>query len=403
MPGYSYTWANKKRQVLETYEIIRQESPLLLGMVGTGAAATSTKLEWLEDSVGPRRFYPTGNSSGTLTVTADEVAMVKVGTLVMAAGGPELFKVDSASGTSITVSLVAANGGTRTAANAPANVAWNIVADPEKEGSEAGDGAVHQAKIGYNYTQIFRKDVTLSRSAIQTAVYGNLDNQIDHQVSLKLEEMVRDMNGVLVFGHRQERSGSALGMAGGLYEFATGEGALSIDGSGTSALDDIIINDAIQQISGAGGNPSIVYTCPAQARVIGASTRDQVRIVREDTIRGNYVAQVVNALNGSLLTIVADPLMNIVPDQAWVIDPSMMSIHHMQAPTDSDSTGPGFDGIRRSLIAETTFEFNNAKLRACQIKGLLGADEAIAKIRGGKMVQITSSEEAPVYTKAVTE
>ena len=51
MPGYSYTWANKKRQVINTYEIIRQESPLLLGIVGTGEAATSTKLEWLEDSV----------------------------------------------------------------------------------------------------------------------------------------------------------------------------------------------------------------------------------------------------------------------------------------------------------------------------------------------------------------
>lgn len=381
MAGHSYTWENKARQVLEAYEIIRQESPLLLGMVGTGAAATSTKLEWLEDSVGPRRFYPTGNSSGTLTVTADEVAMVKVGSLVMASGGPELFKVDSASGTSIVVSLVASNGGTRTANDAPASVAWNIVADPEKEGSEPGDGAVHQAKISYNYTQIFRKDVTLSRSAIQTAVYGSLDNQIDHQVSLKLEEMVRDMNGVLVFGHRQERSGSALGMAGGLYEFATGEGALSIDGSGTAILDDITINDAIQLVSGAGGNPTAVLTCPALARVIGAATRDQVRIVREDTIRGNYVAQVVNSLNGSLLTIVADPLLNVVPNEAWVIDPSMISIHHMQAPTDSDSTGPGFDGIRRSLIAETTFEFNNAKLRACRIKNLMDADEAIAAIK----------------------
>lgn len=403
MAGYSYTLANKKRQVLNTYEIIRQESPLLLGMIGTGEVATSTKLEWMEDSVGPRRFYPSANSSGALTVTADEVAMVKVGSLVMASGGPELFKVDSASGTSITVSLVAANGGTRTANDAPTSVAWNIVADPEKEGSEAGDGPIHQAKMAYNYTQIFRKDVTLSRSAIQTAVYGDLDNQINHQVSLKLEEMVRDMNGVLVFGHRQERSGSALGMAGGLYEFATGEGALSVDGGGTEALNDITINDAIQLVAGAGGNPTIVYTCPAQARVIGASSRDQVQIVREDRVRGNYVAQVVNALNGSLLTIVADPLMNVVPNEAWVIDPAMMSIHHMQAPTDSDSTGPGFDGIRRSLIAETTFEFNNAKLRACQIKGLRVADEAIAKIRGGKLVQITSSEEAPVFTKAVTE
>nr|DAM90893.1 MAG TPA: Major capsid protein [Caudoviricetes sp.] len=403
MAGYSYTWANKKRQVLETYEIIRQEMPLLLGMIGTGEAATSTKVEWMEDSIGPRRFKPTGNSSGSLTVTAEEVAMVKVGSLVMAHGGPELFKVDSASGTTMTVSLVAANGGSRNASNAPANVPWTIVADPEKEGSSAGDGPIHQASMAYNYTQIFRKDVTLSRSAIQTAVYGNLDNQINHQVSLKLEEMVRDMNGVLVFGHRQERSGSALGMAGGLYEFATGEGALSVDGGGTSIFDDIIINDAIQQIAGAGGEGKAVLTCPAQARVFGATSRDQVQILREDRVRGNYVAQVVNALNGSLLTIVADPLMNIVPDQAWVIDPEMIRIRHMQPPTDSDSTENGFDGIRRSLIAETTFEFNNAKLRACQIKGLMGAEEAIAKLRGGKLVQITSSEEAPVFTKAVTE
>ena len=137
--------------------------------------------------------------------------------------------------------------------------------------------------------------------------------------------------------------------------------------------------------------------------MIGAATRDQLRIVREDRLTGTYIAQVVNALNGASLTIVADPLLNVVPDQAWVIDPEMMSIHHMQPPTDSDSTGPGVDGIRRSLIAETTFEFNNAKLRACQIKGLMNADEAIARLRGGKLVQITSSEEAPVYTKAVTE
>ena len=115
--------------------------------------------------------------------------------------------------------------------------------------------------------------------------------------------------------------------------------------------------------------------------MIGAATRDQVRIVREDRVRGNYVAQVVNALNGALLTIVADPLMNVVPNEAWVIDPAMMSIHHMQAPTDSDSTSAGFDGVRRSLIAETTFEFNNAKLRACQIKNLQGAEEAIAAIK----------------------
>ena len=95
--------------------------------------------------------------------------------------------------------------------------------------------------------------------------------------------------------------------------------------------------------------------------------------------------------------------MNVVPNEAWVIDLSMISIRRMQPPTDSDSAGPGFDGIGRSLLAERTFEFNNAKLRACQIKGLLGADEAIAKIRGGRMVQITSSAEAPVFTKAVTE
>ena len=54
MAGFSYTWANKKRQVLESYELLRQESPLLLGMIGTGAVATSTKLEWLEVSLETR-------------------------------------------------------------------------------------------------------------------------------------------------------------------------------------------------------------------------------------------------------------------------------------------------------------------------------------------------------------
>lgn len=401
MSATSYTFKNQKRNVIETFNMIRQEMPMLLGMIGTGQIAKSTKLEWTEDSIGPRRFTPTSNSAGSLTVPAEAVAMVKVGTRLRAHGGVEVFKVTSASGTTIVVELLAAHGGSVNASNAPTNVPWTIISDPVKEGSNAGDDPVHQATMNYNYTQIFRKDVELSRTAMSTDVYEN-DNRMDRQVQVQLEYLVRDMNEVLLFGDRSEDPTGKIHTCGGLYEFATGEGALEIDAGGTEILDDILVNDAVQMVFNSGGNPTAIATNPALARVIGAASRGQVQILRNDETRGEYVANVVNAQNGRLIRVIGDPILNGI-NEAWVLDPEMMSIHHMKEPYDWDSTNNDYDGERRSILAETTFEFNNAKLRACRIKNLLDPDVALAKLRGGKMVQITSSEENPVFTKAVTE
>jgi hypothetical protein len=95
------------------------------------------------------------------------------------------------------------------------------------------------------------------------------------------------------------------------------------------------------------------------------------------------VATVTNAINGNGIEIFADP---DVPDtDAWVIDPAGFGLSNLfgRAITDSDTTLPGFDGIRRTAMGELTFEFKNAKQRLCRISGLKSSKSVLTSLRAG--------------------
>ena len=80
----------------------------------------------------------------------------------------------------------------------------NIVSSPMVEGSANGDGeeSYHLSDADYNCTQIFRKDIILTGSALAINILGNVDNQINRQTAFALGETARDLNRVALFGRR---------------------------------------------------------------------------------------------------------------------------------------------------------------------------------------------------------
>ena len=380
MAIYSYNFQNKKRDLADIMSTVIKNQPRFISYFNTVADATQQKHEWLEDQIGGRSFTAVSVSGGTVTVSADDAAKLRVGTRFVPAGNSALFKVTAISGTSVTVALEAANGSSTTAvANGKV---YTITSTPIAEGSHEGEETFHQGGTGENYTQIFRKDIILTGTALAINVYGNIDNQLNRQTEFALQELSRDLNTTALFGHRQARTAGDNGQAGGLYDFGLQYGGLSVNALGKT-LDSYIVNDGAQGVTGAGGNPTLVLCNPGQARVLSAEYRDRLQILRSDDRRGAYVAVVVNDMNGSGMTIVAEPEM---PDtDAWVIDPSGFGISTLtgRALNDEDTTLPGFDGIRRTAIGELTFEFKNAKQRLCRIYGLKGSAAALNEVRGG--------------------
>ena len=383
MALYTYSFSNKKRDLSDILSTVIKDEPRFISNFRTLEPAAAQKHEWFEDQLTGRAVTATAVSSGTVTASASDVAKLRAGTLLVVKDDSALFKVGAiSSSTTFSVTLVAANGSSVTAVTS--GDVLNIVSSPMAEGSNTGDGeeAYQLSGVEYNCTQIFRKDIILTGSAIAINVYGGVDNQINRQTAFALGELARDLNRVALFGRRVEATSASRGEAGGLYFFATQSEGLAVAGGGAS-LDSVMINDAAQAILSAGGDPVQILCSPGQARVLSNEYRDQLQIVRSDDRRGAYVAVIVNEINGRGMTIMADPDM---PDtDAFVLDPAGCGLAPLQgrAICDEDATPKGFDGVKRMAIGELTFVFKNARQRLCRISGLKASAAALAAIKAG--------------------
>ena len=377
---YSYSFQNKKRDLSDVLSTVIKDEPRFISNFLPGEEATAQKHEWLEDQISGRSVTVTDYASGIVSVSAADAAKLKKGTLLVPRNDSVLFQIVSVNGTDVTVAKVADNG---SATVAPAaGMVLNLVSTPVAEGSVSGEGDETgiTADVQYNTTQIFRKDIILTGSALAVNVFGNVDNQLNRQTAFALGELARDLNRVALFGRRVEVSANTKGEAGGLYFFGTGEGALEIDASKTG-IDSTVINDAAQAVMGAGGDPMQILCSPGQARVLTNEYKKQLQILRSDDRRGAYVAVIVNEINGRGMTIMADP---DVPDtDIWVLDPAGLAISNLKgrAITDTDATPKGFDGIKRMALGELTFVFKNARQRFCRIKNLLDSTSALNALR----------------------
>ena len=380
MPLYTYSFENKKRDLSDVLSTIIKDEPRFISLFKPGETATQQKHEWLEDQVSGRNITATAVNALVLTVSEADAAKVRVGTLLSVHDDTALFRVAAVSAAGVTVALVAANGSSTT--TPAANDVLDIVSTPMGEGTANGDGEEDYRQTGKNWnaTQILRKDIVLTGSAMAIGVYGNVDNQMNRQTAFALGELARDLNRVAIRGRRVEVNATTKGEAGGLYAFAAPAGGLVIDAS-AAKLDSFSLNDAAQAVVGEGADPTTILCSPGQARVISLEYKNKLQILRSDDHRGAYVAVIVNEVNGHGMTIIADPDM---PDkEAWVLDPSGFSLSNLKgrAITDQDATPKGFDGIKRMALGELTFVFKNALQRCCRIKNLMASAAAIAAYR----------------------
>ena len=380
---YSYSFQNKKRDLSDILSTVIKDEPRFISNFKPVENATQQKHEWLEDQIAGRSVTAsTVTEAGVVTPADSSFSGIKIGTLLVVRNDSALFRVTALDDATFTVALVAANGSQKTMPED--GDVLNIVSTPVVEGSNPGDGDETgvTGDTEYNTTQIFRKDIILSGSALAINVFGSADNQLNRQTAFALGELARDLNRVALFGRRVEATATTRGEAGGLYFFGTRSNSPAIDAL-TTKLDSTLVNDAAQAVMGAGGDPTQILCSPGQARVLSCEYKNQLQILRSDDRRGAYVAVVVNEINGRGMTIMADP---DVPDtDVWVLDPAGFGLSSLngRAITDTDATPKGFDGIKRMALGELTFVFRNAAQRICRISNLQSSSEALAAIKAG--------------------
>lgn len=375
----TYSLTNKARDLSSAMNTVIAGKGRFLSRFKSASPATNHKHEWLEDQIKGRGFTVTAYASGKATLSAADFLRVKVGTRFTVAGHPVVFKVATLeeADKKITATVVAANGDTAKTALAAGDIC-RIVGTPVRENSREGDGEYTRRTVGsaYNHTQIIRKDLGISNSALATKTIDQVENSIARQTEFALQEIDRDMNRQAIWGIRTERdeANDVFGEAGGLYNFAT---ALSVDASG-GRLTSKLVNDAVMKVTEEGGNPTALYCTPDQARVLANEYKNNITVMRDDKARGVYVAVVVNEANGQNIEIIGDPDFNDA--DAWLCDDDCFALSWMRPVGDTDSTPPDADGISRKMVGEFTLEFHNANQRCCRIKNLKAPAAALAEI-----------------------
>ena len=77
-----------------------------------------------------------------------------------------------------------------------------VIARPRPEGEDAfRKNEINDRLVSHNFSQIFSRYASVSRTQQQVNTYG-VSNELDYQVNLRLQEMIREANTSLIYGRR---------------------------------------------------------------------------------------------------------------------------------------------------------------------------------------------------------
>lgn len=342
----SYDFQNQVRDVVPILDYVNQNNPKLVSKIALGAVAKNKTHEWTEGILAGKKVAGT---AADLVITVDEAAGLAIGMKLQPVASADVFVISAIAGKAVTVTKLANSMGNPPAAK----TTYKVYGAAVTSGSKTGEEVAWQGKIRTNYTQIFRKDASLTGTAVATSTYDNANN-MNTQVMAAMELIQNDLNFAIWHGRKSLGGAGVASTMGGLYEFCNA----IVEDADNEALTVDHINAVIAKIVKAGGRPNTIVMARDLAPAVSALYKDQVIIGEDSNVRGMYVNKIKDAF-GNILDVVYDD--EVPAGHLWVLDITKIKLSPMEGRTftDKDSTLPGFDGFSRSIIGEYTLEIYN--------------------------------------------
>lgn len=364
----TYNFQQQVRQMQANVDLILTKAPVLFGLIGTGEALTQTKFEWQNDYL---------NSDTGIVKTA---AAADVTELVLEAGearkftenalvqnGLEVLRVVSVD--ELANKITVQRGYDATTPEAiTAKAELKVIARPRPEGEDTfRKNEINDRLVSFNFAQIFSRYASVSRTQQQVNTYG-VEDELDYQVNLRLQELIREANNSLIYGRKYIGSGQQPRSTGGLFAFASEQGS-HVQQFGGKEIDAKSLNDAVEQVFVRGGSANTILCAPNVARQITKLGGDTVRTTRQDTAAGYQILSFVSDLpGGAISSVVVDQ--NMPKDRALLLDTNNIKVRYLTPIYDQDATLPGGDYFSRVIRGELGFEIKNAKESIAVLSGI---------------------------------
>lgn len=358
-------------------------------------AVTDTVAYWQEDAlVGNVVTLNANLGTGGTTLTLSAADMLKVGynasTTLQRPGA--ILQVISSTGTttvngngeqvqitafgsSTTATITRAYGLTADPGTQydTATTKLKLVGWPLPEGSTLGPDQSQARTVRYNYTQIFGRDITITRNQIMRRMQS-LEDEFLYQLDQRAIEMKREMNDAVIFGSPSSsitgtfpqavaNGGDNRTFAGLNYflQSAGGAAAGATFDNTSEALTPKVFNNMHYASAILGGNPLVVFTGGKQQRAIQAFGQDQIRTVPDERVRSGFTT-LFRTDTGAILSLVTDfNMSNGLEDTVMMVDLTRTSLRYFTDAQFFVLVAPTFtDGDSARVLGEWSFECRNA-------------------------------------------
>lgn len=332
-------------------------------------AAHSSKVEWLEDRLFPRLSALAASATSaasSISVTTDEGAYFNVGDLVRNTLTGEAYEVTGV--TTDSVGIARSVGTVAAASSASAGAQLVIIGNASLQGADTPTSKVVERTAVYNYTQIFRRSFSFTRTLTQSNLYTG--GEPNYERKKKGIEHKSDLEHGLFFGARDLDTGGAepQGFMGGLVEYLT-TNLHDAGGALTATELDTFLQTDLQY----GNQNKVIFASPTVARVISTFARDNwTRATPSNTVWGVKVDGLVSGAYGYELPVFVkrewgaySAANNGYGSRAFVVDMDKVRIRPLQ-PTVllRNRQGNGQDRVTEEYLTETSFEIHNEAAHA---------------------------------------
>lgn len=346
--------------------LTRTESALLalLGFPGGLGKAINVRHEWFEEALRPNSGQVNGAiASGTTALVLDtgHGARFAAGDIIQVDGSRELMSVTSIATDTLTV--VRGIRGTTAVAIAD-NAIVKRINNPAIENETAPGGNPVNRTRRANYTEIFRKVASVTRSMQRVDLHG-VDDELEHQVMLARKDIIRDLAHTIINGKKQSSdpegtASQARTMDGIIQSILAGSTPAIVDAGGAS-LTETVLNDLLEDMWTKGAQPKVLCAPPQQRRALSALLEGRQRFAPKDKVLGAVVERFVSDF-GELDVLAPDIF--IPGDCTLVLDPAKLKVMNL-----GGGSGDPFEVIEigrtglatvHEVVGEFTLEIHNA-------------------------------------------
>lgn len=359
MPALSYDFKDQVRQLQANVDVILTKAPVLFGLVGTGDTLSQTKFEWMNDYLNSdTAVAASAVDAVSTTVALAEGDARKFAVNALVQNGLEVLQVTAVDEVANTITVTRGFDAT-TPEEIAAGAELKIISRPRPEGEDTfRKNEVNDRLVSFNYSQIFSRYASVSRTQQAIQTYG-VEDELNYQVNLRLQEMIREMNNALIYGRKYAGSQSQPRTTGGIFAFAGEQGSFKQDFGGNE-ISAKGLNDAVEAVFTRGGTVNTILCAPNVARQITKLGGDTIRTTRQDDAVGYRILSFVSDLPGGAITNVVVDL-NMPKDRALLLNVDNIKTRYLTPTYDEDATLPGGDYVSRVIRAELGFEIKNAK------------------------------------------